>query len=102
MSNLKKSVSIALGATFAAGLAATPFANAAENPFGLKSLESGYQQLAANDKDSKNKEGKCGEGKCGDSKEMKKEMTKSKEKSKEMNTEQKMEQEQEQEMEQSQ
>ncbi len=74
MSNLKKSVSIALGATFAAGLVATPFAHAAENPFGMKILENGYQQLASNDNESKNKEGKCGEGKCGDSKiEMKKE-----------------------------
>ena len=67
MSNLKKSVSIAMGATFAAGLAATPLANAAENPFGMQNLKSGYMQVA---------EGKCGEkmgmkddeGKCGEGK----------------------------------
>ena len=66
MSNLKKSVSAAIGATFAAGLAATPLANAAENPFGMKNLDSGYMQVA---------EGKCGEGmdkegegKCGEGK----------------------------------
>ena len=56
MSNLKKSVSIAIGATFAASLAASPVANADENPFGMQNLESGYMQVA---------EGKCGEGKCG-------------------------------------
>ena len=68
MSNLKKSVSVAIGATFAAGLAATPLANAAENPFGMQNLDSGYMQVA---------EGKCGEsmgaakegeGKCGEGK----------------------------------
>lgn len=59
MSNLKKSVSIAMGATFAASMAAAPLANADENPFGMQKLDSGYTQVA---------EGKCGEGKCGDKK----------------------------------
>ena len=63
MSNLKKSVSIAMGATFAASMAAAPIANADENPIGMQNLESGYLQVA---------EGKCGEGKCGEEKKMKK------------------------------
>ena len=68
MSNLKKSASIAIGATFAATMAATPLANAAENPFGMKSLNSGYMQVAegkcgGNMDMSKDSEGKCGEGK---------------------------------------
>ncbi|MDH5711024.1 MAG: hypothetical protein OEZ15_05110 [Gammaproteobacteria bacterium] len=82
MSTLKKSVSIAMGATFAASMAASPIANADENPFGMQNLESGYMQLAegkcgANKKEEegkcgegkkevKEKEGKCGEGKCGE------------------------------------
>ena len=80
MSNLKKSVSIAMGATFAAGLAATPLANAAENPFGIQNLEGGYMQVAeakcgGNMDSNKDAEGKCGEakkaaaeGKCGEGK----------------------------------
>ncbi|MDH5386986.1 MAG: low-complexity protein [Gammaproteobacteria bacterium] len=80
MSNLKKSVSIAMGATFAATMAATPLANAAENPFGMQNLESGYMQVAeakcgGNMDSNKDAEGKCGEGKkavtegkCGEGK----------------------------------
>lgn len=98
MSNFKESAAIAIGATFAAGLAATPFANAAENPFGMKSLTSGYQQLAAKDNGYKNMEGKCGEGKCGDSN---KEMKKEKAQKKQSEGEEEKEMEQEQEMEQS-
>ena len=69
MSNLKKSVSIAIGATFAATLATTPIANADENPFGMQNLESGYMQVAegncgANMGKKKDKEGNCGEGKA--------------------------------------
>jgi len=64
MSNttLKKPLSIAIGATFAAAMAASPVANADTNPFGMQSMSSGYMQLA---------EGKCGEGKCGESKKAK-------------------------------
>jgi len=92
MSNLKKSVSIALGATFAAAMVATPIANADENPFGMHNLESGYLQVAegkCGESMKKDAAGKCGEGnkdaegKCGDSKdaegkcgELKKEETK--------------------------
>jgi uncharacterized low-complexity protein len=60
------------GAALVGGLTAANLANAADNPFAAKSLDSGYQQLAA-------AEGKCGgekkeaEGKCGEGKEKKKE-----------------------------
>jgi len=53
---MKKSLSVAMGATFAAAMTTSPVASADANPFGMQSLESGYMQLA---------EGKCGEGKCG-------------------------------------
>jgi uncharacterized low-complexity protein len=54
----KKPLAIALGAAFVTSLAATPVANAAENPFAMSELSSGYMvaEMA---------EGKCGEGKCG-------------------------------------
>ena len=57
MSQLKKSISIAMGATFAAAMSASPIVNADANPFGMQQLDSGYMQVA---------EGKCGEGKCGE------------------------------------
>jgi len=53
---MKKSLSVAMGATFAAAMATSPVASADANPFGMQNLESGYMQVA---------EGKCGEGKCG-------------------------------------
>ena len=54
----KNPLAIALGAAFVTSLAATPVANAAENPFAMSELTSGYMvaEMA---------EGKCGEGKCG-------------------------------------
>ncbi len=54
----KKPLAIAVGAAFVTTLAATPAANAAENPFAMSDLSSGYMvaEMA---------EGKCGEGKCG-------------------------------------
>jgi uncharacterized low-complexity protein len=53
-----KPLAIAAGAALATSLAATVPANAAENPFAMSELSSGYQvaEMA---------EGKCGEGKCG-------------------------------------
>jgi uncharacterized low-complexity protein len=51
-----KPLTIALGTVFTISLANTTIANAAENPFSIKPLSSGYMTLA---------EGKCGEGKCG-------------------------------------
>jgi uncharacterized low-complexity protein len=72
---MKKSLSVAMGATFAAAMTASPAAFSAEaNPFGMQNLESGYMQVAeAEGKcgegkcggDKAKKEGKCGEGKCG-------------------------------------
>ncbi len=59
----KKPLALAIGSAFAATLAVAPAANAAENPFGMTQLSSGYMQIA--------QEGKCGgmksgsEGKCG-------------------------------------
>ena len=64
--SMKKSLSIAVGATFAAAMAASPVASADANPFGMQSLQSGYMQLA----EGKCGEGKCGEGKCGGKKSM--------------------------------
>jgi uncharacterized low-complexity protein len=49
-------LTIALGTVFTVSLANTSITNAAENPFSMKPLSSGYTMLA---------EGKCGEGKCG-------------------------------------
>lgn len=56
----KKALSIVLGSAFAASISMTA-ANAAENPFAMQSLTSGYQ--VADNHDAK--EGKCGTGKCG-------------------------------------
>jgi uncharacterized low-complexity protein len=72
MSNLKKSVSIAIGATFAASMAASPIANADQSPFGMQNLESGYMQVAegkCGENMKKDKEGTCGEGKASKEKE---------------------------------
>jgi len=60
-----KPLAIALGATFVTSLAGTTIANAAENPFSMNELSSGYMVV-------EKAEGKCGEGKCGEGK-MKKE-----------------------------
>ena len=81
-----KSLSIVLGTAFAASMAASNVAIAAEgaNPFAMNELSGGYMQVAdkhmegkcgAKDKaKKKGTEGKCGEGKCGGEKEMKKNM----------------------------
>ena len=55
-------LSLAVGTAFAATAAMAPLATAAENPFGMTKLSSGYLLADAHDK---MKEGKCGEGKCG-------------------------------------
>jgi uncharacterized low-complexity protein len=74
MASRKNALTLALGTAFAASLAAAPMAGAADNPFKMESLKSGYQ-VAQNDKNKegkcggdKAKEGKCGEGKCGGNK----------------------------------
>ncbi|MGR9091626.1 MAG: HvfA family oxazolone/thioamide-modified RiPP metallophore [Gammaproteobacteria bacterium] len=55
-----KPIAAALGTTFAVTLAASPLANAAENPFSVTTFESGY--MVSGDDGA---EGKCGEAKCG-------------------------------------
>ena len=60
MTTRKSVLSLAVGSAFAASIAAAPVVNAADNPFHMDSLKSGYQVVA-----EKDAEGKCGEGKCG-------------------------------------
>ena len=61
----KRTLATAVGATLVGGLALTTGAQAADNPFGMQQLNSGYMQIAMD-------EGKCGgakkpaEGKCGE------------------------------------
>ena len=62
---IKKPLAVAVGAAFSVTLASSPVANAADNPFALNDLSSGYMQLA----EGNCGEGKCGEGKCGGEKE---------------------------------
>ena len=64
MNKTQKNISLAIGSAFALSIAAAAV-NAAENPFALKSLSSGYQVA---DNHTKAKDGKCGTGKCGASK----------------------------------
>jgi uncharacterized low-complexity protein len=70
-------IASALGVTLAATIAASPIAQADQNPFGVSAMSSGYMLAAADEGkgggDMKNMEGKCGEnmknckeGKCGD------------------------------------
>jgi uncharacterized low-complexity protein len=56
---VKSPCSIAL---IGSALASSFAVNAAENPFAMKELASGYMQVA---EASKATEGRCGEGKCG-------------------------------------
>jgi len=76
-----KPLALALGAAFVTSLAGASVANAAENPFGMTELSSGYMVAETGMKEGKcgathmkEKEGKCGsnmsrekmkEGKCG-------------------------------------
>lgn len=81
---MKKKTTLSLaGAAFAAASSFAPLASAADNPFGMTKLDSGYQLAQADKKadgkcgegkcggamkaESKKKDGKCGEGKCGTS-----------------------------------
>ena len=73
----KTLITTAVGSAFVASMAAAPIASAAENPFALSGLSSGYQVADSH----KAKEGKCGgkteadmkakEGKCGNTAKMK-------------------------------
>ncbi len=57
-----KPIAAAVGLAFVSSLAVSTTAFAADNPFAMSDLNSGYL-LAGDDK---GEEGKCGEGKCGD------------------------------------
>ncbi|HSI25085.1 MAG TPA: hypothetical protein VK952_05640 [Methylotenera sp.] len=61
MTTSTKAVALAVSSAFALSIGAATI-NAAENPFAIKSLSSGYQVA---DHHEKAKDGKCGEGKCG-------------------------------------
>lgn len=75
--NTKTSIKLALGTTFAAGIALGATQAIADNPFSADALNGGYMQLADNHKGGEmkcgaNMDGKCGagmkkdaEGKCG-------------------------------------
>ena len=57
-----KTVALAISSAFVLSIGAATI-SAAENPFAIKSLSSGYQVA---DNHEKAKDGKCGEGKCGE------------------------------------
>ncbi len=59
MKSTNKTLALAIGSAFVATIASTTI-HAAENPFALKSLSSGYMVAEAD----KMKDGKCGTGKC--------------------------------------
>ena len=61
MASKKKALSLAIGSAFVASIAAAPIAGAADNPFQMDSLKSGYQVAGV----AKGEEAKCGEAKCG-------------------------------------
>ena len=59
----KKTLAVAVGGAFVASIAATSV-YAAENPFAIKSLSSGYMVADAGSSADKPKDGKCGAGNC--------------------------------------
>jgi uncharacterized low-complexity protein len=61
MNKTQKSLAVAISGAFALSMAAP--LNAAENPFAIKTLSSGYQ--VADHHEDKMQDGKCGAGKCG-------------------------------------
>ncbi len=68
---MKKITTIAVGTAFAASMA-SGVVNAADNPFGMSELASGYHVAMSSMPEgscgSKDGEGKCGEGKAKDGK----------------------------------
>lgn len=62
MNTSSKTLALLVGGAFAASIATTAV-NAAENPFAVKTLTSGY--MVADAADTKMKDGKCSTGKCG-------------------------------------
>lgn len=67
MKSKATTLKLAAGMTVAASFAVAPLAQAADNPFAMQKLDSGYQ-LAQAASDDKKADGKCGEAKCGASK----------------------------------
>ena len=67
MNAQKKTLALVLGSAMAAAVVISP-ASAAENPFALKALASGYMVADNSDAGAKMKDGKCSTGKCGASK----------------------------------
>lgn len=65
MKTSKKTLAVVVGSAFVASIAATSV-YAAENPFAIKSLASGYMVAEADTAApaDKPKDGKCGTGKC--------------------------------------
>lgn len=66
----KNVLSLAVGTAFAATAMLSPVAHAADNPFGMQKMSSGYLLAEA---DTKMKDGSCGgekkqDGSCGDKK----------------------------------
>ena len=59
-------LAVVLGTTFVISLASGPVVNAANNPFNMIDLGSGYMVAEEGSCGDKKEEGKCGEGKCGD------------------------------------
>jgi uncharacterized low-complexity protein len=65
MKTQNKTLALVIGGAFAAAIGAAPVANAAENPFALKTLSSGYMVADHHEGGEKMGDGKCGAGKCG-------------------------------------
>jgi uncharacterized low-complexity protein len=63
MKTSNKTLALAVSGAFALSISAASI-QAAENPFAIKSLSSGYQVADAGT-DAKMKDGKCATGKCG-------------------------------------
>lgn len=63
----KKTLAVVVGGSIAATLALGSVVNAAENPFAIKALSSGYMVAENAGGDAKMEDGACGEGKCGSS-----------------------------------
>lgn len=65
MKTQNKTLALVLGGAFAAAVGVSPVVHAAENPFALKTLSSGYMVADHHEGGEKMKDGKCGAGKCG-------------------------------------
>ena len=59
---ITKPVAAAVGVAFVSSLAVSTTAAAADNPFEMADLDSGYLLASSHE----GEEGKCGEGKCGE------------------------------------